>query len=590
MALTKVTYSMILNGYFDVSDYGAAANNTTDDFAAFQAAIDAAFAAGGGTVILKNGATYRLTDGPIIKENVKLNLNGATVNLNFPTGSEFYGFQLRDYTAIYNGTINVNEDGPPTSLNKDLHCPVVVGRTGGVLAGYSNWRVSDLIITTNRDGILGGRGVLIQSASNNGIIENLVFPDSAYLGSAVQISWAGPGGNPPATSQHPYNISVRNIKIGNMTKASVIGDVAAIDLVGVYNVTVDNVSVDHWEGDSVVQVRPGGFGTVVAPAEIKPLLFKNTIVQNVVAKSCKNFCVLVNGRANDAVGTPVCEMPVILQNIKGVGPNTASSYGVRVLHVRNVIIDNCEMEKFEIGCYIEENTRRITIREGRYFNNTNYGVVVAHSTIPEDVYIDNVESYLNGSAIATGAGFYVENALRVQFSNCISGEDGTDTNQFYGFAIQATASSIKFTGINRARSVKAGGAKYYFLGEVYGDRQFGGGTNTVLSTSSTQYAPAFGVGLSSSDDLKIKTSVPLILFNFQVSLSTAPTAGNSRQFQVLDDGANSSLEVSIADAALTSVDYGAVEVAAGSIISVKSLVTNTPVATNASWSFEACVF
>jgi len=274
MALTKVSYSMIVNGYFDVSDYGAAANNTTDDFDAFQDAIDAAYAAGGGTVILKNGATYRLTDGPIIKENVKLNLNGATVNLNFPNGSEYYGFQLRDYTAIYNGTINVNEDGPPTSPNKDLHCPVVVGVTGFYLAGYSNWRISDLTITTNRDGLLGGRGVLIQSASNNGIIENLVFPDSAYLGSAVQISWAGPGGNPPATSQHPYNISVRNIKIGNITKASVIGDVAAIDLVGVYNVTVDNVSVDHWEGDSVVQIRPGGFGTVVAPAEIKPLLFK----------------------------------------------------------------------------------------------------------------------------------------------------------------------------------------------------------------------------------------------------------------------------------------------------------------------------
>jgi hypothetical protein len=246
------------------------------------------------------------------------------------------------------------------------------------------------------------------------------------------------------------------------------------------------------------------------------------------------------------------------------------------------------MEKFQYGCYIEENTRRIAIREGRYFNNTVHGVVVAHGTIPEDIYIENVECYLNGSASATGAGFYVEQALRVQFNNCISGEDGADANQFYGFAIQSTASATKFSGINRVRAVKAGGVKYYFQGEVYGDRQFGGGTNTSLSTSTTQYAPAFGVGLSASNDLQIKTSIPLILFNFQVSLSAAPGAGTSREFQVLDDGANSSLEVSISGTAVSSADYGTVEVAAGSLISIKSIPTSTPAATNASWSFEAC--
>jgi hypothetical protein len=247
------------------------------------------------------------------------------------------------------------------------------------------------------------------------------------------------------------------------------------------------------------------------------------------------------------------------------------------------------MEKFQYGCFIEENTRRITIREGKYFNNTFYGVAVVHGTTPEDIYIDSVESYLNGSGTATGAGFYVEQALRVQFNNCIAGEDGGDANQIYGFAVASTAAATKFSGINRVRSVAAGGTKYFFLAEVYGDRQFGGGSNAALSTSSTEYAPAFGVGLAASNDtVQIRTSVPLILFNFQVLLSAAPGASKTREFQVLDDGTNSALEVSITGSAVSSVDYGVVEVAAGSTLSIKSLTTNTPAATNASWSFEAC--
>jgi polygalacturonase len=590
MALTKVTYSMIADGFFSVSDYGAVADNTTNDSAAFQAAIDDAFAAGGGTVVLKPGATYRLVTAPVVKTNVKLDLSEATVNLNFASGSDVFGFDLRDYSAIYNGTINVDEDGPPTGSDKAFHCAVLVGQSGVNLAGYTGWRVSDLVITSNRGGIIGGRGILVQASSNNGIVENIRFPDSADLGSGVQVSWAGPGGNPPATSEHPYNIAVRNIRFGTMTKSGTAFDIAGIDIVGAYNITVDNVQADRWAGDALVQVRVGGFGDTVAPAAIKPLLFKNIIVRNVAAKLCDQHCVIVSGRANDAVGNPVYSVPVVLQNAKAVGPNSSSSYGIRMLHVRNVIVDNCEMEKFQYGCYIEENTRRITIREGRYFNNTFYGVAVVHATTPEDVYVDNVECFLNGSGTATGAGFYVEQCSRVQFNNCISGEDGSDANQIYGFAVASTAAGTKFSGVNRVRSVAAGGTKYYFLAEVVGDRQFGGGSNAALSTSSTEYAPAFGVGLAASNDtVQIRTSVPLILFNFQVLLSAAPGATKTREFQVLDDGTNSTLEVAITGSAVSGIDYGVVEVAAGSTLSIKSLTTNTPAAANASWGFEACV-
>lgn len=59
MSLTKVTYSMIENGVFDVTNYGAAGNGLADDTQAIKDAI-AAVPAEGGVVYFPSG-TYRVT-------------------------------------------------------------------------------------------------------------------------------------------------------------------------------------------------------------------------------------------------------------------------------------------------------------------------------------------------------------------------------------------------------------------------------------------------------------------------------------------------------------------------------------------------
>lgn len=59
MSLTKVTYSMIVGGCYNVLDFGAVADGTTDSTAAIQAAADAAIITGG-TVFVPRGY-YRVT-------------------------------------------------------------------------------------------------------------------------------------------------------------------------------------------------------------------------------------------------------------------------------------------------------------------------------------------------------------------------------------------------------------------------------------------------------------------------------------------------------------------------------------------------
>ena len=76
MSLTKVSYSMIAGAPINVVDYGVVGNNSADDTAAIQAAIDAMI--NGSTLDFEPGKTYRVT-APIV---VPPNLTGCVFRGN----------------------------------------------------------------------------------------------------------------------------------------------------------------------------------------------------------------------------------------------------------------------------------------------------------------------------------------------------------------------------------------------------------------------------------------------------------------------------------------------------------------------------
>ena len=85
MSLTKVSFSMINGAIFNVVDYGAVADGTTDATAAIQSAIDAASVNGG--VVQLNAGTYKITDVLAIPDHVALIGQGKTVTTLKPIGT-----------------------------------------------------------------------------------------------------------------------------------------------------------------------------------------------------------------------------------------------------------------------------------------------------------------------------------------------------------------------------------------------------------------------------------------------------------------------------------------------------------------------
>ncbi len=166
-----------------VQDYGAAGDGAANDTAAFQAAIDAAYAAGGGTVYVPDGV-YKIHDTLVMKSNVTVSCaDGAVVDfVNTPsgtTGITFTGTAGAEFAfsvAKTTGDTTLSLSGSPTFAPGDLvHLVAVRNSLSRVDAG--TWWLGDG--TTSLPYAYFSEFNFIQSSSGGGVYslaKAILFP------------------------------------------------------------------------------------------------------------------------------------------------------------------------------------------------------------------------------------------------------------------------------------------------------------------------------------------------------------------------------------------------------------------------------
>jgi hypothetical protein len=147
--------------------YGATGNGTTDDTAAIQAAIDAANAAGGGTVYVPQG-TYRLTTWLLLKSNVHL----------IGTGAE---------SILYNDETNATVDKRACVLVGNHHPANMATQTSYALNAIA---LGDSVVTATTAGDTAnfavGELVIVGSATNlSGVSRHAQLNKITAIASAV---------------------------------------------------------------------------------------------------------------------------------------------------------------------------------------------------------------------------------------------------------------------------------------------------------------------------------------------------------------------------------------------------------------------
>jgi hypothetical protein len=231
MALTKVTYSMIDGPVFNVKDYGAVGNGSTDDTAAINAAIDAAYAVGGGTVVFMP-VTYGIVTTVKIRSNVTLDLCGATLQ-RIGTNKTYNIVQNYTYNpatatdtriAIINGTIAGN-------VTNDVATQDHTAVAGNIfLYGVSIFRIENIrLLTANSNGF-GWRQAsngLVNNVTAGSFGANLFAPTSGLNNhvSNCDFAYAGATGASPGLCvdiepngvTEPVGIYLNNCRINDLT-------------------------------------------------------------------------------------------------------------------------------------------------------------------------------------------------------------------------------------------------------------------------------------------------------------------------------------------------------------------------------------
>jgi hypothetical protein len=353
---------------YDVRDYGATGDNTTDDRTAMQAAIDAA-AATGGIVYIPPG-TYDIGSALDMKSNVHIIGAGAGATvIEVDNGADDHAFDtvsaITD-ASLQRLTINGNRSQQTSTV-----------RAHGVRAGGDLTRVlyRDLYIINT-----SGYGIGLQGATGNGLFDDVTIDN-------VRIVDPGTDGIDIKNREDAsVGIKLSNIFVSGQDQQA-DGGKAGIDLRGVCTATNIHIEMEGVASGTGILFRDGlptdasGLGARGSSVTNFYVNGGNTTStpQNVGVQMIHNRCQLSNGYIEDTYR----------------GIRITANYN----HISNVMIDDC----WDNGIRIESTSNYCTITGSCVLNCEDHGLYTAGNFLNFTVNIVRHEQTGAGIIVASGA-------------------------------------------------------------------------------------------------------------------------------------------------------------------------------------------
>ena len=184
-----------------VKDFGAVGDGVTDDTAAIQAALNAAHASGGGTVLIpKSSATYAVSDTLTIQSNIRVEFE-AWIELTTASSIGTVLYLTGDNIELINPLV---DGGGAASAAGENGIGIVSGNNIQVRGGK--------VQNCDRGGVglaFGGKGVQIEPGS----VEGILIDGTQFSECFMAMSTVRDGGHVGSTPD--YGILFSNIKADN---------------------------------------------------------------------------------------------------------------------------------------------------------------------------------------------------------------------------------------------------------------------------------------------------------------------------------------------------------------------------------------
>jgi hypothetical protein len=500
-----------------VKDFGALGDGTTNDYQAIQNAIDYLVSVGGGKLTCENGKTYAMTPAPEIKNNVQVDMCGATWNMTLGSGN-VPGVRIGTNSGIENGTLNAISTGTPSS-QFFWHAAISLGEANnmgytpanpGYYQSANNWFVRNMTLHTTRNNcpVFQGMGAIY-----NGILENIVIPDSATC-SGIHFDWGNVGtvssSAIPATriaydagdcyTTHPNNIIIRNLTVGDLSFPAAAPDIGtrAVRLSACYGITIENVKVGGTTYAAFNHVG-GDLGFEFAQPEVRFFACRGTSVRNFQADNSGQFGAYIDTYADNIAGavaggySPIFN--VIMQGditidqftTVGLGLNVNQD-GIRLEFVDGVFIKDANCYNHNYGMYIDQKAQNINVLRGNYYYNQRDGISVRNNADTRYIVMDSVQAQRNGlyASWTTKSGINVEGGNSIRIQNCFVGSTAEDY-QNNGIRVQSAAQDVVVVN-NVCREVVAGGVAFVMSADgvytaitVFNGNKYQGSAGTAYS-------------------------------------------------------------------------------------------------------------
>ncbi|MFX0555784.1 glycoside hydrolase family 28 protein [Maribacter sp. CXY002] len=329
------------NKIFNILDYGAITDSTTNNTDAIKKAIEACSLSGGGIVLIPKG---KFLTGPIHLEN--------NINLHLNEGAEIlFSTNLDDFPIVhtsYEGTELMNFS--PLIYAKGKTNIAITGK--GILNGQASndfwwswcgkesygWKDGDPKQHTSLTKLKEGM-------SEKGVpVEKRVFGKGEYL----RPSFVEPF--------ECNNVLIQGVKIIN-------APFWVIHPIKSTNVTIDGVTVESH--------GPNNDGC-------DPEYSKNIIIKNCTFNTGDDCIAIKSGRNEDGRRVNIVSENIVVQNCKMIDGHGGVVMGSEIsAGVRNVFVENCEMDSpnLERAIRIKTNTKRGGFVEDVYVRNIKIGQV-----------------------------------------------------------------------------------------------------------------------------------------------------------------------------------------------------------------------
>lgn len=345
---------------------------------------------GGKSIVFDKDKYYQCRDELVLLPGTTIGLGGGY--LRFNVNGQKRNLVTDDNCAVYNGTVQcVTKDA--TVYGAEYQQPICIGKSNEIV-GVDNVKVKRVTLTSTSP---EGNALFVFGESNNITCEDIIIPDSAYIGEAIGAHWGvESGGDETQGTGHPNNVTFKNVTIGSMSYSGA----AACYFSAPGNLTLENIKIKDYQNGKSIYLFAGDHGYAYATDPLLQTFGPRIKLKNIYGKALSGLFVDMRDTLESG---DVWPSNIIVENVNLISRSqtSSSSRGLELGGVDGFSIRNSKLYDFYNSLFINSSVTNLSV-EHNVFKNAFKNAVDADNSAGCENLIFKHNQFINSNDSGSG--------------------------------------------------------------------------------------------------------------------------------------------------------------------------------------------